>query len=325
MRRQAVWGMSIMLLSAFMFAVPGSVAKPLYEIGWSPGAVVLVRLVGGALVLLIPTLLLLRGQWPKVRANAKLVIAYGLTGVAGAQAFYFLAIERMSIAVAILLEMAGAPIIVVLWLWLRRGQRPALITVVGATIALVGVFFVLDIGGASWDVVGVLLCIAAAACVAAYFFISSNDNTGIDPIAFTGLGMGVGAIAIALMNLLHIMPARFATGTVQLAGHSAPWWVPALLLILFTVGGYILGIVSIRMLGATVGAFVNLTEIPFAAIAAWVILGEALTGWQLLGGLIMLFGIVFVQLGDARTKQVCEALVQTGVMNVPGALPTTRE
>lgn len=317
MRRQAFWGVALLLLSAFMFGVPASVAKPLYSIGWSPGAVVLVRLVGGALLLLIPTLVLLRGQWANVRRNLKTIIVYGAVGVAGAQAFYFLAIQHMSIAVAILLEIAGAPILVVLWLWLRHRQRPGLITAAGALISVVGAVFVLDIRGAAWSPVGVVLCLIAAACVAAYFFISADTEMGINPIALTGLGMLVGAVAVGLANLTQLMPAQFAVGSVTLAGHTVAWWVPVVLMVVFTVVGFIFGIISVRMLGPTVGSFVNLSEIPFAAIAAWFILAEALTGGQLIGGLIMLVGIVLVKIGDVRAANVIVEPIQTGAIELP--------
>lgn len=312
MRRGSFLGVAIMLASAFMFAVPGAVAKPLYAIGWTPGAVVLVRLAGSALLLLVPTMWLLRGQWANVRRNWRVVVAYGLTAMAGAQAFYFLALNHMSVAVSILLEMTIAPILVVLWVWLRQHQKPALLTVIGAAIAFIGVLFVLNIRDATWSTAGMLFIVAASVCIAAYFIISANDRVGIDPVAFTGLGMLVGAGTIALVTLTPLMPARFGFGDATLAGRTVAWWVPAVLLVVFTVGAYVCGIISVRMLGATVGSFVNLTEIPFAAIAAWIVVGEALTGWQGIGGAIMLAGIVLVKLGDMKVAPVNSDPIETG-------------
>jgi drug/metabolite transporter (DMT)-like permease len=43
---------------------------------------------------------------------------------------------------------------------------------------------------------------------------------------------------------------------------------------------------------------VNLTEVPFSTVTALVVLGEALTGWQVVGGVVMLGGIMLVKARD---------------------------
>ena len=57
--------------------------------------------------------------------------------VAGCQLFYFNAIERMPVGVALLLEYLGR-VLVVGWLWLRHGQRPRRLTVAGAAASIAG-------------------------------------------------------------------------------------------------------------------------------------------------------------------------------------------
>src|SRR5438067_375801 len=82
--------------------------------------------------------------------------ASGLVAVAGCQLFYFNAIERMPVGVALLLEYLAA-VIVVGWLWLRHGQRPRRLTVVGAVAAVAGLAMILDLGGsAQIDPIGVM-------------------------------------------------------------------------------------------------------------------------------------------------------------------------
>lgn len=302
MRHGVIRGFVYMLLSTFFFAVAGPVAKALYTIGWTPGSVVHIRLTGASLLLLIPTLLALRGRWSEVRRHAKTILTYGVISMAGVQAFFFLALEHLSVAVAILLEMMGAPLIIVFWLWARTRQRPNLITGIGVIVSLLGVVLVLDFHHASLSWVGVLLAMAAAACFASYFLVSADHTIQLPPIAFTGLGMGIGAIGALIANLTHLMPARFVAADLDFAGLRVSWLVPALLLIIFTVGAYLLGILGLRHLGATVGSFVNLTEVPFSAIAAWVLLAEILTPLQLAGGVIILAGIVLVKWGDIKPR-----------------------
>jgi drug/metabolite transporter (DMT)-like permease len=76
------------------------------------------------------------------------------------------------------------------------------------------------------------------------------------------------------------------------------WLVPAGLLLFTTAGAYWLGLIGLRHLGPTLGSFVNLTEVPFSTVTALVVLGEALTGWQVVGGVVMLGGIMLVKARD---------------------------
>lgn len=299
----AVVGFALVVLSAFFFAVSGPIAKALYTIGWTPGAVVLIRLTGASLILLIPSLLALRGRWGEVRRGWKTVVAYGVVSMAGVQAFFFLAVEHLSVAVAILLEMMGAPVIIVLWLWWRTRIRPATLTFVGILVSVAGVVLVLGVRGASLSWWGIAMALAAAACLAGYFLVSANQRIALPPIGLTGLGMGVGALAIAAVNLVQVMPTRVVLEDLDFAGVRVSWLVPTVLLIVFTVGAYVCGIMGLRLIGATVGSFVNLFEVPFSVIAAWIILSEEMGLRQLIGGAVIIAGIVFIKWGDVRLEQ----------------------
>src|SRR5262249_56198560 len=107
-------------------------------------ALVLCRIGVGALALLGPAVVALRGRWHLVRANAGFMLVFGLVAVVGCQFSYFNAVERLPVAVAILVEYA-APAAVVLWMWGRHGQAPTRLTALGATVAMVGLLLVLDV------------------------------------------------------------------------------------------------------------------------------------------------------------------------------------
>ena len=95
------------------------------------------------------------------------------------------------------------------------------------------------------------------------------------------------------------MPAALELADVMLAGAEQPWFMPAALLVLTTVGAYWLGAIGLRPVGATVGAFINLLEIPLAAILAWLLLSERLQPLQIVGAAVVMLGIVMVQAGEA--------------------------
>ena len=92
-----------------------------------------------------------------LRRNAGLLAGYGLVAVAGAQFCYFSAVTHMQVGPALLIEYT-APAAVVVWLWLRHGQRPGPVTLVGAGAAALGLVLVLDLlSGADLACAGVAL------------------------------------------------------------------------------------------------------------------------------------------------------------------------
>ena len=55
-----------------------------------------------------------------------------------------------------------------------------------------------------------------------------------------------------------------------------------------------------RIIGATVSSFVNLVEVPFSVVVAWIVLAEMPVYMQILGGVLVLAGVVFIKLGENR-------------------------
>src|SRR3954447_21920146 len=92
--RHPLVGLGVALASAAAFATSGAFGKSLLVGGWSPGAVVTMRIALAALVLLGPALWALRGRWAALRRNVWVVVGYGLTGVAGCQLAYFNAVTH---------------------------------------------------------------------------------------------------------------------------------------------------------------------------------------------------------------------------------------
>src|SRR5690348_13551421 len=122
-RSRLASGLGFALLSAASFGMSGALARELLDAGWTPGAIVLVRVGIAALVVVPFGLVSLRGRWRLLRRNAGLVLVYGVLAVAGAQFCYFSAVQHMQVGPALLIEYT-APATVVVWLWLRHGQRP---------------------------------------------------------------------------------------------------------------------------------------------------------------------------------------------------------
>ena len=295
----SVSGLMIALASSAVFGLSGSFAKSLLESGWTTAGAVAVRMLGAAAVLAIPALIALRGRWHQVRSNWRTILLFGFIGVAGCQFFYFNAVERLSVGVALLLEFL-APVLMVLWIWAATRRRPGIRTILGAVAAVAGLVLVLDLGGSvRIDPVGVLWGLAAAVCLAIYFFITAKQNDSLPPLVLATGGMLVGGTTMAALGLAGILPLGFSTSSVQLADWQTAWWVPVAGLVLFsTVLAYVTGIIAARALGSRVASFVSLTEVLFAVLWAWLLLAELPRPVQLAGGALIVAGVVLVRSDD---------------------------
>ncbi|RJK98006.1 EamA family transporter [Vallicoccus soli] len=294
-------GLGLAVLSAATFGTSGAFAASLLAAGWTPGAAVTARVVLAALVLAVPALLALRRSGASLRRGAGTVTAYGLVAVAGCQLAYFNAVQHLSVAVALLLEYSGA-LLVVLWLWLRRGQRPRGLTVAGAALAVAGLVLVLDVlGDQEVDPVGVLWGLGAAVGLAVYFVLSAGTEDALPPIVVAWGGLLVGGGVLLLAGAVGALPLAAPRAQVELAGAGVPWWLPVLgLALLAAVVAYVAGIAGARRLGAKVASFVGLTEVLFAVLFAWLLLGQVPAPVQLAGGLLVLGGIALVRLDELR-------------------------
>jgi drug/metabolite transporter (DMT)-like permease len=296
-------GLAFAVASAMSFGLSGALAKGLLVEGWSPAAAVTARIVVAALVLLPPGLVALRGRWHLLRRNARLLVVYGVVTIAVCQFAYFSAVEHLQVGVALLLEYT-APVAVILWLWLRHGQRPGLLIGAGCVVAGAGLVLVLDVvTGVGLDPLGVFWALLAMVGAATYFVLSAQDGNGLPPIVLAAAGMVVGAVALLLLGAVGLLDMSWSTGPATYAGTQVPWWAAVLGLGVVTAAvSYTTGIAAGRRLGSRLASFIALNEVLFALGFAWLILGEVPRVVQFLGGALILAGVVLVKLGEPRRR-----------------------
>jgi len=289
--------------SAIAFGSSGPFAKALMEAGWSPTAAVTARMAGGALVMAIFATIVKPDWFREALRHSRTVIAYGLIPIAGAQLCYYNAVAHLSVGVALLLEYT-APIIVVGWVWATTKRRPGTLTLTGVALAVAGIMLVLNVfSGAHINVVGVGWALAAAVCAACYFLMSDKVDDDLNPITLAAAGLVVGAASVALLGVSGVMPLTFTTNDTVIAGLTTSWVVPVLALcVIATAIAYTLGIIGISRLRPRFASLVGLSEVMFAVLAAWVMLGEAITVTQAVGGAVVLLGLALARQGDRAER-----------------------
>lgn len=312
-------GLLLAVTSATAFGTSGALARGLIDAGWSPSAAVTVRILVAAAVLAVPVLLTLRGRWRLVVEHARLVTLYGIGAVAAAQLCYFQAVARMDVGMALLIEYT-APVAIVGWLWLRRGERPSRLTIAGAMVAAVGLVLVLDlVAGGSLDVIGVLWALAAMIGIASYFLLSADDSSGVPPLVLVGGGLVVAGIGLLLAAVVGILPWESSTADVVYAVGTVPWWVPLLAIgVIAGAFAYMTGVAAARRLGSRLASFVALTEVLAALVFAAVLLDQVPSPLQVLGALAVVGGVVLVKLGEPRPAGEPDAMPPVAGLDADG-------
>ncbi|ORA32170.1 EamA family transporter [Mycobacterium aquaticum] len=314
-------GLLFALASALAFGSSGPFAKALIEAGWSPTGAVTARLAGGALAMAIFASFVRPGWVGESIRHAKTVVAYGLVPIAGAQLCYYNAVAHLSVGVALLLEYT-APILVVGWVWATTRRRPSAMTFAGVGLAVAGIMLVLNVfSGAHINMIGVSWGLAAAVCAACYFMMSnhvSTDGEGLNPISLAAGGLIIGTAAVALLGVTGVMPLTFTANSVVIAGFTTSWLVPVITLGLIpTALAYTLGIFGVARLKPRFASLVGLSEVMFAVLSAWILLGEAMTVSQAIGGTVVLLGLALARQGDRSEQADPESVGQVELASWP--------
>ena len=245
---------------------------------------------------------MLRDEW-------RTILGFGLLGVATASTMYYLAVDRLPVAVALLIEYTG-PLLLVAWRWARDRQAPTRATLVGAALATGGLVLVLDLTGSlELDPVGLAFALVSAVGNAAYFAFTGRPSA-LPPISLAGAGMAVGALAVAVVAAVGVLPLAAPDVRVELLGAQVHWIVPLLIVATVpTAFAYGVSALSVRLLGERLASFLALSEVLVAVLLAWALVGEAPLPVQAVGMVLVVGGIALVRRGTG-TSEVVEVLEQ---------------
>jgi drug/metabolite transporter (DMT)-like permease len=174
------------------------------------------------------------------------------------------------------------------------------LTVAGAGVAALGLVLVLDlVSGADLAPAGVMWALLAMVCAASYFVLAAKPRAGLPPVALAGSGLASGALVLAALGAVGILPMRASTAPPVYADNALQWWQPLLALGVVTAGiAYCAGIAASRRLGSRLSSFVALLEVVAGVTFAWLLLDQLPTGLQLVGGALIVAGVVVVKLGE---------------------------
>ena len=300
--RSTALGLTYVLSASVLFGINGTVSKLAMQSGLSSSELVLVRIAGAAVLYVVIALLRQRrglGSLRTSRTELPHLVLLGIVGVTLLQWTYFVAIERLPVGIALLIEYT-APVIVALWVLLVRHESVRARVWAALALCLSGLALVAQVWqGVSLDVVGLIAGFAAAACLAGYWLIGEHGVNRRDPWSLCAWIFCIGAVPWVFLAPAWTLPTEALTAltTVPLgAGFDVPVWLLVFWVItLGTVVPFTLTLMALGALGATRTGLVATTEPVFAGIVAWIVLGEALDAVQLLGAGVIMAGILLAE------------------------------
>ena len=299
--RDARWGYPLVLLAAALFGLNAGVSRIPLRGGTPTDTFTTVRITAAFFAFVLIALVVDRSSLRVPRGRALVLIAcLGIAGFAGLQWTYNVAITRLPLGIALLLEYLG-PVLVVLWVRFARREHvhprmwPALVLAVGGLAVVSQVW-----DGLTLDGLGVTMALGAAVCFAVYFLLGEHTGT-VDVGDPLHVILWAFAAATVVMNLVQPAWTADALGhDVSMLGRFADitipaWGAMAWVVVLGTVVPFFLLLLALRLLSATVVSVVAMLEPVVAALVGWVWFAETLNAVQLLGMAAVLTGIVLAQ------------------------------
>jgi drug/metabolite transporter (DMT)-like permease len=264
--------------------------KALFGLGFQPLVLAQLR-IAWAFAFLLISLSVARRSLLRIRvAELPGVLIFGTLGVAGVQLAYYLAIARLNIAIALLVQYLG---LVAITAWERyRRQQEVPLNVWGAlALVLVGAFFAVGAYQPSLlklNLPGIGFGLVAAALLAFYMLRASALLTRLNTWTILVYSFGAGT----LMWLAYDLVSRPSLPT-QL------WIFIAMAMVgLFgTLLAHGLFVLALRTIRPSRAGIVATAEPVIAGLIAFLIFKDGLQPLQLLGAAVVVSGIVLVQIG----------------------------
>jgi drug/metabolite transporter, DME family len=292
-------GFAAVAAAAVLWAASATYARKLIDRGAAPIEISAARawiafLVLGAIVLWRRR----SGAQPKgPRPPVRVIIGFGLA-IAGANYFYYSAIQRLPVAVAIVIQYT-APALVVLWLAVAERRRPSRAVVSAIAGAIAGVALLSDLprvlssGDVTLSASGIVFAFGSAVAFASYIVFGERMAPAYGPEGTLTRGFGVaGALWVV------VLAARGRPDTL-LDGSLLPGVV--LLGFIATVIPFMLFIWGLQRIRASRAAIVSTLEPLSAAFFAYVWLDQRLDAWQFAGAALVIAAIAVVQAEQVET------------------------
>jgi drug/metabolite transporter (DMT)-like permease len=291
----------MVLAAAALWAFNGTVSKVIIESGGISAERLSEVRVTGAFALLAAVLLVARRSSLRVeRRDLPFLVVFGVAGLAFVQWFYFVAIERMEIGVALLIQYI-APVLVALWARYVFHEPVRRRIWVALALSVLGLSLLVQLWqGLALDALGVSAALGAAVTFALYILLAERGVGVRIASSLLCYGFLFAALFWAIVQPWWTFPAHLVDERVSLLGRLEGFELPVWLLmgwmiLLGTIVPFGLLVAALRHVTATRAGILAMFEPVGGTAIAYAWLAEELSPSQLVGALVVLGGIGIAQ------------------------------
>lgn len=289
--RDRLGGYLAVMGAAALWGVSGVVAKSLFNRQIAPWTLIEIRLTAG-FMLLVVVLLIRRVDLRVPREHLGRLIVLGLA-MTSAQFTYYVTISVTNVATALFLQYT-APVFVALYGRAVDREPLGWIKAGAIGLAVIGSYFLVTGGtGIRVQPLGLATGVLSAVAFGVYAILGRGRVRHVGSTASLLYALGTGALVWSLI----IPPWR-----AYLAGYSLEEWLLFAYIVVFaTILPFGLFLRGLRTISPSVASLTATLEPVVGGTAAFLILGEALAGPQIAGGLAIAGAVALIQVADIRS------------------------
>jgi drug/metabolite transporter (DMT)-like permease len=289
-------GELFLLAGALLFSFNGIVSKLVLTSSLSALNLAQVRSTGAFIILFLLIFFRSREKLRVTRKELPQLAFFGVIGIAAVQFLYFMAISRMHVSFALIIEFT-APIWIVLWIKYVKKRFVPTDMWIAIFLAFIGLLFIAQVWkGRTLDTIGLIAAFLDAIALSIYFLMGEKLTKTRDIQSLTFFGFAFATIAWLIILPIWKFPFEVFGERINMqgifAGYDSYGWVLIVWIIVFgTIIPYLFVITGIKTLSASTSSVIGMLEPVLVGILAWWWLREAWLPLQILGGVLVLIGI----------------------------------
>ena len=289
-------GELFLLAGALLFSFNGIVSKLVLTSSLSALNLAQVRSTGAFIILFLLIFFRSREKLRVTKKELPQLAFFGVIGIAAVQFLYFMAISRMHVSFALIIEFT-APIWIVLWIKYVKKRFVPTDMWIAIFLAFIGLLFIAQVWkGRTLDTIGLIAAFLDAIALSIYFLMGEKLTKTRDIQSLTFFGFAFATLTWLIILPIWNFPFEVFSERINMQGifegfDTYGWVLIAWIIIFGTIVPYLLVITGIKTLSASTSSVIGMVEPVLVGILAWWWLREAWLPLQIFGGVLVMVGI----------------------------------
>ncbi len=259
------------------------------------------RDLGTFLVLLVGLAIVRRDLLRVNRRDLPWLAAMGAASIGVFHILWNISVTTLGASVSTVIQ-CNAPVFVTVLAWLIWREPLTRRKIAAIVLAVVGTIFIArldNLGTVDITLLGVLIALGSALMYGSFSLFGKKLSGSYSSWTILVYVFGVASIVL--------FPFQFGSSSPFQASTQVVGYYLALVLVT-TISGFGLYTAALRRLQASVAAITANAEVPFAAILAYLLLGERLDGLQVLGATLIIVAVVLISIPRQTLQQLTRRL-----------------